>query len=332
MASATPQSALDKIDSILSGSNNEVGEEEIVDVEDEVNESENDTQADSVENTDQPDEGSTDDQELTEDFLLNDEDIKDYMMEVNGQKLSLKEIKDGFMMRSDYTKKTTEVARMRVEAEELARTAETKADSLVKQRFEMVALDVEKRLTQYQGIDWKSLARQNPGEYTALQAEYNETVNEAQTLQREYYALAERQKAVTQEQLVETAKRTAEVLSQEIPNWGSALYQEMSEYAISQGLSQEIVANIADEGSLRMIYKAMQFDKTSKQIKSNTKEKITPSVKKVLKTGSKVDVSEEDNKVRTKAKLLSNIKNAKSKSDKNLSGAELIQARLDGRI
>lgn len=331
MADATPLSALASIEKLLSGEAVTDVEEVAVDSDSENAEIEETSQDETNSEIDENN-GDEQQEDAVENDTLNDEDLDGFHLELDGEKIPLKEIKNGYMRQSDYTKKTQEVAKLRHEADEIARTAESKANELVKQRFEMVALDVEKRLMAYQNIDWKSLARQNPGEYTALQAEYNESINEAKTLQNEYYAITEQQKAKANEMLVAKAKETAQVLQNEIPNWGQDTYTAMVNFAKENGFDDETLSNIADAPTLRIIYKAMQFDRTSKEIKSNTKLKVAPSVTKVLKSNAKIDVNEDDLKVKNKAKIISKLNNSKSKVDRNLSAYELIQARLDGKI
>jgi hypothetical protein len=76
------------------------------------------------------------------------------------------------------------------------------------------------------------------------------------------------------------AKEAVKVLKEKIPGWSQATYNSVREYAISQGLPENVVNEMVDPVAIQLIHKAMNHDKAKTIV---TKKKVvTP--KKVLKT------------------------------------------------
>lgn len=332
---AIPTSALESLSTLL-GNEPDVAEEDNIDeVDDSVSENDSENDEPSDEETSSEDEDGDDaeqQEESTEEKILSDDELDSIKLEIDGEVIGLKDLKSGFLRQSDYTRKTQELAAQRKEVEAYARDAEAKANELVQQRFELVALDVEKRLQQYQDLDWKALSRANPADYTALRNDYEETVQEARTLQAEYEKIVESKSRHVEQQKLETAKHSYEVLSKEIPNWGKDVYSDILSFAVQNGMPQDAASNIVDAPTLKMMYKAMMFDKSKTEISTKTKPNVVSSVTKVIKQKATKDTNENEAKNRTKGKLVSQVKNSSSKLDKEASAINLVMARLEGKI
>lgn len=261
-----------------------------------------------------------------EDNLLTDEYFEDTYVQVNGDKIKLGELTKGYMRQADYSRKTQEVAAQRKEAETLASTAEAKAQELIQQRFNLVALDVEKRIKQFENVNWKTLAQTSPNDYTALRAEYDELIHDANKLQNEFHSLQETQRQKYERQLQETAKETFKTLSEEIPKWGKELYMDMLSYAVDSGMNPDVASNIVDAGSLRLLYKAYMYDKGKKELTENVKTKVKQSVKSKLKTKAKPSpVSVNETSV---TKISDKLKYSKTKNERNQLEVEYVKKLL----
>lgn len=326
MAIPTAPSVLDSITSLL---NEEPVEQEkpVIDeeeIESDDIESEDDEQEEHPEEEESEEEESEEDDGEHDDNLLTEEYFEDTYIEIDGEKVNLGDLKKGYLRQSDYTKKTTEVAAQRKEAETIAANAEAKALEIIKERFELVGMDVEKRLRDFQKIDWKALARTNPGDYTALKADYEETYAEAQTLEKEYREVQAKQVEIRNQHINETAKKSFEVLSKDIPNWGEALHKEMMDYAISGGMDQEIAYSIVDAPALKLVYKAFMYDKGKGELSTKVKLKDKPSVKSRLKPKAKVDVTQKQVDSVKQSKVRKQLQTATTKVDRNTLQQKLI--------
>lgn len=292
-------------------------------------ESEEEDEPETTEETSE--EESTEEEETGEEDpnLLTEEYYNDAFVEVNGEKINIGELRNGYLRQSDYTKKTTEVAQLRKEAEQIASEAQAKAQQIVQQRFELVALDVEKKLKQYNNIDWKRLAHEDANTYTSLKADYDELIREANTLQSEYYSIQQQKNEQFQKQKDEEAKETFRTLHTEIPNFTKDTYIQMLDYAIRNGMKQDVVENLTDAASLRMIYKALQFDNKKSELKNNVVKSEKPSVKSKLRSKARVDFSADEQSKKDVGKIKERLSTTSDKLERAELETNLVMKALN---
>lgn len=315
---------------------NETGEalsetnDEVIDTDEstEVETDDNETSEDPVDDGETPEEESDDEEGSDDDNLLTEEYYDDTFVEIDGERVNLGELRKGYLRHSDYTKKTTEAAQMRKEAEKIASEAQIKADTLVQQRFELVALDVEKRIGQFNQIDWTALARSNPNDYTQLKAEYDSLLGEANKLQSEYFAMQKQKQDKINEAKTEEAKETFQKLRADIPNFNKDLYLGMLDYAVNSGLSKDVVENLTDYASLSLIYKAFKYDNKNNELKTKVTKSEKPSVKSKLKQKARVEVSEKELNQKATDKIRAKLNDANNKGDRNALETDLVMKAL----
>lgn len=331
MAEPINPEVLTKLTSILGEQPTEEVTEDVSEdvIEDEV--AEEDTPETDDQETDDADDSDDGEEESSEDDdVIGEEYFDDTFVIIDGQKVKLGELKNGYTRHSDYTRKTQELSEQRKQVEAYAKEAEAKANDLVRQRFELVALDVEKKLKDYNQVDWKTLARTNPNDYTALKAEYDSLIQDAHTLEREYKEIQRQQMETYEKQLEEQAKQSYQILKEKIPSWSKETYSNMMEYAVKAGLRQDVAANIVDAPSLELIYKAYMYDKVNGELKTKVEKKDKPSVQTKLKPKAKVDVSK-DEIVRDKSqKIKEKLSKVTSKHDRSKLEADLVFNTLFG--
>ncbi|MCP4386306.1 MAG: hypothetical protein GY798_33675 [Hyphomicrobiales bacterium] len=173
-----------------------------------------------------------------------------------------KELKDGFMMQADYTRKTQEVATTRKELEERQQAFEqaiaARQESLTDQA---TITNIDGTLAQYQKVDWAQYQQEDP---TAAEGHWRQF----QTLKGQRQQLAD--KISQSEQLrarkaqQETAKRveeTQQVLQRDIKGWGPDLAKKLTDFGLSQGFTQQqLIALNTDARAIRVLHKAYQAD------------------------------------------------------------------------
>lgn len=177
------------------------------------------------------------------------------------------------------TKKSQEVADRRKTLDTQV-TAHAASTNLLLQR-------AIKKAEPYAQIDFLALTK-NPDisaeELSALRAQAQEAFEEVQFLQNEQTTITEAVKKRQQAELVEQAREAIKVLSDPktgIEGWNDKLYDGIRSYAVTQGLDQEIVNNLVDPSAIKLLHKAMLYDRGKSKVVT-TKVKKTP--KKVVKT------------------------------------------------
>jgi len=226
----------------------------------------------------------------TEDAEEESEDEPDVvtegMIEVDGEKLSVDEIKLGYMRQADYTKKTQAVAEQRKAAEDQTANYESTLNAL------LTASGAD--LSRFDNVNWEQAAVQNPDQYKQAKAMYEQTKQTHDFIRAQ--AKEHQQRTETQQQaaMKENAKESLTVLKSTIPNWNNDLYYSIGEYATgSLGVTSEEFNEVHDHRMITALYKAMQFDKA----KTETQKKVKATPKKTLsgKKAEPKDLGKKDN-------------------------------------
>ena len=212
--------------------------------------------------------------------------ITEGMIEVDGEKLSVDEIKLGYMRQADYTKKTQAVAEQRKAAEDQTANYESTLNAL------LTASGAD--LSRFDNVNWEQAAVQNPDQYKQAKAMYEQTKQTHDFIRAQ--AKEHQQRTETQQQaaMKENAKESLTVLKSTIPNWNNDLYYSIGEYATgSLGVTSEEFNEVHDHRMITALYKAMQFDKA----KTETQKKVKATPKKTLsgKKAEPKDLGKKDN-------------------------------------
>jgi hypothetical protein len=212
--------------------------------------------------------------------------VTEGIIEVDGEKLSVDEIKLGYMRQADYTKKTQAVAEQRKAAEDQTANYESTLNAL------LTASGAD--LSRFDNVNWEQAAVQNPDQYKQAKAMYEQTKQTHDFIRAQ--AKEHQQRTETQQQaaMKENAKESLTVLKSTIPNWNNDLYYSIGEYATgSLGVSTEEFNEVHDHRMITALYKAMQFDKA----KTETQKKVKATPKKTLsgKKAEPKDLGKKDN-------------------------------------
>jgi hypothetical protein len=227
-----------------------------------------------TESIDSPDEGDSGQEASPDD---DSEEI-----EHEGQKYKVpKALKGAFLMHSDYTRKTQELAEQRKEAE-ATRERYLKADSeLVEAKAQEKA--IETSLKEFEQVDWNKFSETDPVQAQKLFFQYQQLKDlKNQATQR----TAQLEQTRTSEQQQHIAKLYAqgqEVLSRDIPNWNPETAKKVSEFAVREyGFTSDELRQVYDPRLVKVLHAAMIGNQVLKQ---SSKPKTTPTqpVKPVTK-------------------------------------------------
>ena len=210
------------------------------------------------------------------DEVDDDTEVQTFEVKVDGElhSVSLDDLQKAWGIEKSLSRKTEAVAHERKELEDKTQYFEAGL-----QQMYQVA---EKRFQPYAQIDWAVAQKEMETEdFKALREEAHSAYEEVQFFGSSVGEYVQQAEAQRNELMRGAAEQALVQLKQEIPNFGKETYREISEYAVEQGMPQEVVGNLVDASALKMIWKDIQFDKGIKV--ANKKKAQTP--KKVSKAG-----------------------------------------------
>ncbi len=226
------------------------------------------------------------------------EDAPEYItegnIEIDGESVSVEEIKLGYLRQADYTKKTQVVAEQRKAAEEQTANYESTLSAL------LTASGAD--LSRFDNVNWEQAAVENPEQYKQAKAVFEQTQQTYNFIKSQADEHQKRNQEQQQAILRENAKESLTVLKSTIPNWNNDLYYSIGEYATSTlGVTSEEFNDVHDHRMITALYKAMQFD----QAKVKTQKKVQASAKKTLsgKKGEPKDLGKKENHRKSRERL-----------------------------
>ena len=187
--------------------------------------------------------------------------------DVDGESLTIEELKLGWLRQSDYTKKTQTLSEGRKANDAQSEQTHATMNAL------LAASGAD--LSRFEGVNWERVAVENPDQYAQAKANFEQTKSTYDYIkaQADQYRGQQQQQVDTEQK--EAAQESLTVLKTNIPNWSNDLYYKIGEYALKDlGVSGEEFNQVADHRMITALYKAMQYD-----------QQKTVAIKKKLKSG-----------------------------------------------
>lgn len=163
-------------------------------------------------------------------------ELEMFEIEKDGKKYRIPaDLKDGFLMQSDYTRKTQEVAEMRksyeTKMEEAARHYQTSQEVLEAKAY---MLNVDTQLKQYENINWQQLANEDP--MGAQQAYMHfQQLKEERGKVANYLTAEEQQRTARAEQdIANRLQETRQFAEKNIPGWTPEIDVKVVDFATKE--------------------------------------------------------------------------------------------------
>lgn len=173
------------------------------------------------------------------------------------------------------TRKSQEVATKRKEAED--RTAAAVASS------EALLTRAKERFAPYNEIDWaRALKELQTDEFNALRGEAQRAYQDIEFFEKELGGIMEKAHQTRHTELIAEAQATLSELTDPvkgIKGFTQEVYSDMHSYATNAGVPKELMDNLVSAPVLRLLHKAMMYDRGAKAI-TKTKD-LKP--KKIVK-------------------------------------------------
>ena len=258
----------------------------------EVDDEDTDEDPDTDDDTEEEDERQADEEDDETEVELSDDALVEIQIDGEVKQASLKDLKRLYGQEASLTRKSQEVAAKRKEAEEALGKAHTSYQTLLKR--------AEDRFKPYSELDMILASRQMSTEdFAALRKEAQDAESDLKFLREEADAFYRDAQAQQQQAVQEAAQNCIKVLSEQLPEWGNELYNDIRTYAVSQGLPQEQVDQYVDPAVIMILNKARLYDQTKASAQSKKdKAKVIKSKdgpKLVLKS-KKAPANESDMK------------------------------------
>lgn len=186
------------------------------------------------------------------------------------------------------------LTRKSTEAAELRKAAEAQATKYVAGLEQMVQR-AQTRFEPYSKIDWIAITKDpnfSKEDAQALYAEAQKAHDDLQFLQTSLDAVVKDVHQQRHNELVKKGQEAWKVLSDEktgIKGWGEKLYGEVTKFATDNGISTEVIKNLVDPSAIKLLHKAMLYDKSQTAVAKTSKVNKTP--KKIIKESSEAATS-----------------------------------------
>lgn len=194
-------------------------------------------------------------------------------------KPKLQDLKDGYLRREDYTRKTQELADLHRQAQLVAETLTQRQqfeNEVSKERGELAKITAD--LDRYKAVDWSSL---EVNDYIKLKGQMDTLKDKSQELTQvingKIGEFSQKHEA-NRRKLTEEGQKH---LQKAIPNWGTEAVAMANDSAKSAGYTQGELENVYDARFVVLAWKAAQYDKlqTGKSAAVASVQKAPPVVK-----------------------------------------------------
>lgn len=221
-------------------------------------------------------------------------DGQKYRVRVNGEEMevTLNELREGFQLKSDYTRKMQELADSRNEMSQRAQAIEQS-----RQQYAQMLKAMEER---YEALippepNWEQLAKDDPAQYTRQRAAWDRLQKQLQSVQEERGKVQAEQNAQHQARMQQYLQGQRDALLKHRPDlsdpekWNSH-FNDLNNYAIHEmGFSPQEVGSFLDHRVYLLLEKAHKYDALQNPGAQGSKGKPAGSKREIpnLAPGSK---------------------------------------------
>ena len=239
-----------------------------------------------------------------------------HTIKVDGEEVevTLDELKSGYSRQSDYTKKTQEIAEYRKQADAAINQAQQEVYQT--QQFRQQYIDAASAVVQQQygklnelvnNTDWERLKVEDREEYLTRKSEVADLQAMAQQEEHRLGQANEQAQAEQRQAQQRVSYEERQKLEAILPEWKNDEFRqkagkELTEFAMSQGFTQEELSYLNDHRSLLVLMQAKAFQEMQKT-KLSTKSKKTKKKPKMATSGTGSKSKKERGKAERTAKM-----------------------------
>ena len=249
-------------------------EDETEDLEtDEDDEDPEEEEPEDTEDDQEESEEQDEDSEEAEVVAFDDDTLVEISVDGESKQASIKDLKRLYGQEASLTRKSQETASQRKMADEQLQKADASLKAMISR--------AQERFKPYSEVDMLVASKNMSAEdFTQLRAEAKQAEDDLKFLTEEadgFYGYVKQQQS---QAMQDQAKECVKVLQREIPDWNNSMYNDIRQYAITNGLPEEAVNQYVDPNVIMLLNKARMFDQTTKV----ATVKKAKAAKKVLRT------------------------------------------------
>lgn len=253
-----------------------------------------------------------------------------YDVKVNGEdyKVNLQELKKGYQLEKNYTKKNMELSDKRKDVESLQENL-TKELEAVKNSRNKYAEQLEvltQNLQREEKVDWEALYQDNPAEYVRKKAESDKQKEMLQLAQQEKQRIQNEQRDEQNKIYQNYIQNERKILAEKLPVYadkekGAELTRNLKNFALESGYTEQEIDMMVDHRAVLLLVDAYRY----KQLK-NTKlqdKKVRRAPRVVSSNAS--NVREESDRQQDMSKRMNKLKQSGGLQDAQDVFLEMLQ-------
>ena len=217
-----------------------------------------------------------------------DEDTPFFDLEYNGekQKLTAKQIREGYLAKQDYHRNIQKVKAEQAEIPQKLQQAQLQAQQEYLHRLELNKQLVLKTVApELQNVDLNKLAQEDPAEAQRLFFRQIQLTQTLQAIEAEQKSALTKQQEMARAAFEQQKVKTRETLEKDIKGWNQELYGKMLKgVADEYDFKNEEVEPVLDARWLKVMHDAFQY-RQLQRAKPEIEKKVV-SVPKVVRPGS----------------------------------------------
>ena len=219
-------------------------------------------------------------------------DLLGAIVEVDGEEMTVEELRRGNLRQRDYTRKTQELAEQRRVVDE----QQQRVDQMEAQYSQLLpALQDRLEMPMEQEPDWDTLYETDPNMAARAERKWRATQDERKAqldaVKQERARLAQAEQERMAQYQAQYAEQQRSMLPEIIPEWRDASVakkeaSDIREFLIKEGFSQNDVDGLANATLVKLARKAMLFDQGQTRATKAKTAKAKPKAK-TMKAGSR---------------------------------------------
>ena len=224
---------------------------------------------------------------------------KSYTVKIDGEdvKVNEEELLAGYSRTADYTRKSQVLAEQRKKVDdELAATQQER--QRLQSQLEQLSKANESEIDKLKNTDWERLKLTNQTEYLLKKDRYDDLLAQQKAIDEQTQKVEQQKADEFRKKWNESLEENKKLIVKKIPKYfdpdeGMKLQNNIREFGISEGLSNEELDAMIDARAVNILYKAMLYDQLQKTKISSKKSKVVPKVQKPGTPSTRAEVSTE---------------------------------------
>lgn len=224
---------------------------------------------------------------------------KSYTVKIDGEdvKVNEEELLAGYSRTADYTRKSQVLAEQRKKVDDEL-TATQQERQRLQSQLEQLSKANESEIDKLKNTDWERLKLTNQTEYLLKKDRYDDLLAQQKAIDEQTQKVEQQKADEFRKKWNESLEENKKLIVKKIPKYfdpdeGMKLQNNIREFGLSEGLSNEELDAMIDARAVNILYKAMLYDQLQKTKISSKKSKVVPKVQKPGTPSTRAEVSTE---------------------------------------